>query len=63
MYHTQTPKTPQAFTHEAIWQSSNHHIETFAKLPKHLEKPLLLVCTRYHNVDNVSAIIGPLNNI
>ena len=28
-------------TYEPVWYSSNHHMQTFAKLTKHLEKPLL----------------------
>ena len=46
-YHTQTPKIPKTVTFEPVWQSSNHHIQKFckiAKLPKHLEKTLMLTC-------------------
>ena len=27
IYHAQTPKIPRAFTHKAVWKSSNHHIQ------------------------------------
>ena len=40
-YHTQTPKIPRTFIYEPVWQSSNHHVQTFAKLAKHLEKYLM----------------------
>ena len=36
-----TPKIQRSFTYEPVLQSSNHHIETFAKLAKYLEKPLV----------------------
>ena len=45
IYHNtppQSPKIQRAFTYKHIWQSSKHHIQTFANLAKHLEKPLLL---------------------
>ena len=38
--HTQMPKMPRAFTCKRLWQSSNHHIQNFTKLSKHLERPL-----------------------
>ena len=41
IFHTQTAEIPQTCTYEVVWQSSNHHTQTFAKLAKHLEKPLL----------------------
>ena len=37
IHHAQTPKTPREFTYEPVWQSSNHHMQKFAELPKHLE--------------------------
>ena len=37
MDYTQTPKTDRASTYEPVYQSSNHHIQTFAKLAKHLK--------------------------
>ena len=45
IHHTQTPKIPRAFTFEPAWQSSNHHIQKFAELAKHLEKLLMFEST------------------
>ena len=47
IHHTLTPKIP---TYELVWQSSSHHIQTFAKMAKlarHLEKPLIIILVGY----------------
>ena len=38
---TQTYKTPRV-PYKHVWQYSNHHIQMFAKLAKHLQKHLML---------------------
>ena len=43
IHHTWTPKILRVFTYESVWQSSNHHIQMFAKLVNHLQKPLMQV--------------------
>ena len=49
IYHAQTPKIPRAFTYEPAWKSSNHHIQMFAKLAKHLGKTLMIKWHVYVN--------------
>ena len=39
IYHKQIPKMSKTFIYEPAWQSTNHHIQKFAKLAKHLGKP------------------------
>ena len=52
-----THKIPIAFT-----QSFNHHIQTFAKLAKHLENPLILIWTKWlHGEAAVVNIVTNLN--